>query len=289
VSALKVYTKWVVPPDVMRALASIPAADTHGITGTASGLAASDSAGDAPPSPAALSRFRLDFVAGERPGTVYDVDEEDLADILRHVRLGKQHADFLIAALHTHEAGDELPFPPAPLLPPAFLRPVAHAAIDAGADAFLVSGNHNLGPVEVYRGRPILYGLGNFFWSDLQEPLAADLYHGKAARERLAAAFAHPERVTHADYTAVTEPPDYGYDWVFESIVAVATFAGDALDRLELHPVWLRYGEPLTRSGIPMVAPAERAVRILEWLRETSAPYGADVESRDGVGYLKVP
>ncbi len=57
----------------------------------------------------------------------------------------------------------------------------------------MACGCHNLGPVEVYRGRPILYGLGNFFWSDMQEPLAADLYHAKPARERLTAAFAHPE------------------------------------------------------------------------------------------------
>lgn len=288
VSALKVYTKWVVPPDIMRALATIPARDTH-----ASGDLRAVGAGASPASPdraesipAALSRFFLDFVTGDQPGTTYDVDQEDLADILRQVRLGKQHADFLIAALHTHEALDELPFPEAPLLPPAFLRSVARAAIDAGADAFLACGTHNLGPVEVYKDRPIFYGLGNFFWSDLQEPLAADLYHTKAARERLSAAFAHPERATHADFNAVTEVVDYAHDWIFESVVANSIFSGGVLSRMELHPVWLRYGEPLSRSGIPMVAPTQRAAKILEWLRETSAPYGTHIEIEGGVGYI---
>ncbi len=200
------------------------------------------------------------------------------------MRLGKQHSDFLIAALHTHEALDELPYPPAPYLPAAFVRHVAHAAIDAGADAFIACGMHNLGPVEVYRGRPIFHGLGNFFWSDLQEPLAADLYRIKETRERLRKAFAHPERATHADYTAVTEPEEFGHDWVFESVVASCVFSATGLTRMELHPVWLRYGEPLTRSGIPMPAPPERATKILDGLRESSAAYGADLTIEDGVG-----
>ena len=293
VSALKVYTKWVVPPEVLRALSTIPAKDTHGEdagkerapggTDAASQAAAPDV--DESPS---LNRFRLDFVAGDQPGTTYEVDTQDLADILKNVRLGKQHSDFLIAALHTHEARDETPFPPAPLLPADFVQPVARAAIDAGADAFLTCGTHNLGPVEVYRGRPIFYGLGNFFWSDLQEPLAADLYEAKATRERLAKTFAHPERATHADYTAVEEKDEFGHDWVFESVVTSSVFDAGVLSRIELHPVWLRYGEPLTRSGIPMVAPPERAAHILEWLRELSAPYGADIEIRDGVGHVKI-
>ena len=289
VNALKVSTKWVVPREVVRALATIPAKDTHG-EGAGEAQAAdvppiADRSQAADKSPS-LSRFRLDFVEGDGPGTTYEIDEDDLADILRSVRLGKQHSDFLIAALHTHEAKNELPFPPAPLLPAGFVRPVAQAAIDAGADAFLTCGTHNLGPVEVYRGRPIFYGLGNFFWSDLQEPLAADLYETKLSREHMARAFAHPERATHADYTALEEKDEFGHDWVFESVVACSVFGGGGLSRVELHPVWLRYGEPLTKSGIPMPAPPERAARILEWLRELSAPYGAELEIRDGVGHV---
>jgi poly-gamma-glutamate synthesis protein (capsule biosynthesis protein) len=301
VSALKVYTKWVVPPDVMRALATIPAQDTHGREAAAAQPAGepgatAQAAGEpaaARPEPAAgkrrsLNRFRLDFVEGDEPGTTYEVDDLDLADILKNVRLGKQHSDFLIAALHTHEARDETPFPAAPLLPADFVQPVARAAIDAGADAFLTCGTHNLGPVEVYRGRPIFYGLGNFFWSDLQEPLSADLYEARATRARLAKTFAHPERATHADYTAVEEKDEFGHDYVFESVVASSVFDDGRLSAIELHPVWLRYGEPLTRSGVPMVAPPERAAHILAWLRDMSAPYGTEIEISGGVGTVKV-
>jgi poly-gamma-glutamate synthesis protein (capsule biosynthesis protein) len=39
---------------------------------------------------------------------------------------------------------------------------IAHAAIDAGADLVIGHGPHYSLPVEVYKGKPIFYGLGAF-------------------------------------------------------------------------------------------------------------------------------
>ena len=237
--------------------------------------------------PGELKRFGLRFVTGAQPGNAYDVDSDDAAAILRSIRLGKQHSDFLIAALHSHEARNELPWPAAPLLPPDCLRPLAHAAIDAGADAFVTAGTHNLGPIEVYRGKPVFYGLGNFFWSDLQAPLSADLYHCQAVGNLLARAFEHPERATDADLTAVYEAVEFAQEWVFETMITKSTYAGGRLAEIAIHPVWLRYGERLTRSGIPQAASPERAKRILKWLQHTSQPYGTKIVVKDGVGYVR--
>jgi hypothetical protein len=44
----------------------------------------------------------------------------------------------------------------------AYMREIAHAAIDAGADLVIGHGPHYSLPVEVYRGRAIFYGLGSF-------------------------------------------------------------------------------------------------------------------------------
>jgi poly-gamma-glutamate synthesis protein (capsule biosynthesis protein) len=270
VSALKLHRKWVVPATVMAALAALPAPP-----------ATADAA------PGELTRFGLCFVAGEEPGNAYDIDRQDAATVLRGIRLGKQHSDFLIAALHSHEARDEKPWPAAPLLPPECLRPLAHAAVEAGADAFITAGTHNLGPIEVYRGRPIFYGMGNFFWSDLQAPLSADLYHPRAGGDLLARAFEHPERATDADFTAVYEAVEFAHEWVFETIVARSTFADGRLTQIAIHPVWLRYGERLTRSGIPKAASPERADGILKWLQRTSEPYGTEIVVEGGVGYVR--
>ncbi|HUB10712.1 MAG TPA: CapA family protein [Acetobacteraceae bacterium] len=44
----------------------------------------------------------------------------------------------------------------------AYMREIAHAAIDAGADIVFGHGPHYSLAVEAYRGRPIFYGLGSF-------------------------------------------------------------------------------------------------------------------------------
>jgi poly-gamma-glutamate synthesis protein (capsule biosynthesis protein) len=43
-----------------------------------------------------------------------------------------------------------------------YMREIAHAGIDAGADIVIGHGPHYSLPVELYRGKPIFYGLGSF-------------------------------------------------------------------------------------------------------------------------------
>jgi poly-gamma-glutamate synthesis protein (capsule biosynthesis protein) len=43
-----------------------------------------------------------------------------------------------------------------------YMREIAHAAIDAGADLVIGHGPHYSLPVEIYKGRAIFYGLGSF-------------------------------------------------------------------------------------------------------------------------------
>lgn len=43
-----------------------------------------------------------------------------------------------------------------------YMTEIAHAAIDAGADIVIGHGPHYSLPVEVYKGKPIFYGLGSF-------------------------------------------------------------------------------------------------------------------------------
>lgn len=45
-----------------------------------------------------------------------------------------------------------------------YQRPLGHALVDAGADVVWGHHAHLLHPIEVYRGRPILYSLGNFLF-----------------------------------------------------------------------------------------------------------------------------
>lgn len=280
ISALNVKQTIVVPAEIMKSLVEIDAVRAKALDPARQ---AKGTGLHAPEKADRLSLFGKEFVAGDGFSYHHEPDPMDLAEILKSIRQGKAHADFLVASVHSHEyAADGFPE-----LPGHFLRDVAHAAIDAGADAFVTSGIHHLGPVEIYRGRPVFYGLGNFFWSDIQEPLPGELYQRNMPA--LVEAFAHPERATDADFSALLNTRSFANELTFETLIAECRFAGGGLSEIRLHPVDLGYGRRLTESGIPRLAAPEKAPKILERVREASRQFGTpiDIAVEDGVGVIR--
>jgi poly-gamma-glutamate capsule biosynthesis protein CapA/YwtB (metallophosphatase superfamily) len=64
----------------------------------------------------------------------------------------RQAADIVVASCHWGLGEEVLDY----------MTETAHAAIDAGADVVIGHGPHYSLPVEVYKGKPIFYGLGSF-------------------------------------------------------------------------------------------------------------------------------
>ncbi len=212
----------------------------------------------------------------------YQPSADHLLAQLQAIRLGRQHSDYLVATLHSHEPASQA----APSEPAHIVGELARRAIDAGADAFVTTGIHRLGPVEVYRGRPIFHGLGNFFWSDIQQPLPGELY--RVHRDLLAGSFEHPDQATDADLSRVLNAASFDHAWVFESVVAQCRYGDDGLAELTLHPVELGRGRGLTASGIPRRADAERGRDIIERLAESCAPLGTRIEWTGAAGRVKL-
>lgn len=103
----------------------------------------------------------------EQPGTMPQVnswavaeDQERVARLIAECR--QQGAAAVVVVIHWGS--------PAWWLSPyqgllcAYQRPLAHALIDAGADAIVGHHPHQLHPIEVYQGKPILYSVGNFLF-----------------------------------------------------------------------------------------------------------------------------
>lgn len=78
------------------------------------------------------------------------------------VRAAKQKADHVIPFFHWGREGQPNPEP--------YQVELGHAAIDAGASAVVGSHPHVLQGVELYRGRPIAYSLGNFVFGGNWNP-----------------------------------------------------------------------------------------------------------------------
>lgn len=90
------------------------------------------------------------------PAAIYTFPEtESLAQMQADIRAARAQCDILLVALHkgmVHTHGEIQ----------MYERPLAHAAIDAGADAVIGHHAHILRGIEVYRGKPIYHNLGNF-------------------------------------------------------------------------------------------------------------------------------
>lgn len=232
---------------------------------------------------ASVSLFGRHFEAGAARGYRHEMDPQDLADFLRNVRQGKQSSDLLVVMIHSHETGrDGYPEPPS-----AFLKQLARMAIDAGADTICVSGIHHAGPVDLYRNRPIFYGLGNFIWSDLQEFLPSELFD--LNRELMDEAFQTPRKATASDLNGVINARHFAQQEVFETVLPIVRFDGAELVEVVLHPIDLGHGDPLTLSGVPRLAGREQADRILHRIRDASATFGCEYELEivDGTGRLR--
>jgi poly-gamma-glutamate synthesis protein (capsule biosynthesis protein) len=83
-----------------------------------------------------------------------EADPASLAAMAEAIARARADVDLLVVALHkgiTHR--------PAELAP--YERPVAHAAIDAGADVVVGHHAHIARGIELHRGKPIFHGLGN--------------------------------------------------------------------------------------------------------------------------------
>ncbi len=94
------------------------------------------------------------------PGPVL-MDAKTLPD---DIAAAQALAHVVIVSMH---AGDE--FAPGPN---AAQTGFAHAAIDAGADIVIGHHAHVVQPIESYRGRKIIYGLGNFVFDQIHLPAA---------------------------------------------------------------------------------------------------------------------
>jgi poly-gamma-glutamate synthesis protein (capsule biosynthesis protein) len=228
--------------------------------------------------PEAFELFDVKYRRGSAFGYDYAMDPEDLAEILKNIRSARENADFVIVSIHSHECTAGCDDPDQPRGPGNFLKALAHEAIDSGADMFVTTGNHNLNAIELYRSpvrgvRPIFYGLGNFFWSDVQDPLPHDLYQGN--RELLSAAWADPAKATDYDLTAPLNRGSFAHDFTFRSVIALSRFEGNQLAELRLYPVEEGYGARLPLSGIPRLVRDPRvSAAIFKEITDATEAFG---------------
>ena len=196
--------------------------------------------------------------------------ENDLKRITEAIAVARGSASVVLATIHSHESRNSQKEPA------NFMQPTAHACIDAGADAYIGTGPHLLRGIEIYKGKPIFYSLGNFiFQYESIKAIPAEAWVGMG--------FERNHKDTNAFYDKI---PYYKTQHYWESVVPLMTCRGGAVERIELYPIVMGFGLPRHERGTPRLARGEDAKRIIESLAELSKPFGTEIRLEDERGVI---
>jgi poly-gamma-glutamate capsule biosynthesis protein CapA/YwtB (metallophosphatase superfamily) len=235
----------------------------------------------------ALDLFGQKIRKGKTSHVETVVDERDAAANLRWIREARRQADWVVFSFHNHEFGSAGRLSAKTNIdleePADFAKEFARAAIDAGADIVVGHGPHLTLGIEIYKGRPILYSLGNFILqNDTVRTVPSDSYD----RFNLG-----PDATPADFFDARTGDGSRGfpaYREYWESYVAEAVFEEFRLCSLRLHPVVLGHGESRGQRGRPMLAEAEAASRIMDRLSRLSRRFGTQILSNGSIGEVSL-
>jgi poly-gamma-glutamate synthesis protein (capsule biosynthesis protein) len=174
---------------------------------------------------------------------------EDRQRNLASIRRARSQASHVIAYQHHHYWKEDLNETP------PWLIEWARACVDAGATMFVAHGVPILHGIEIYKGRPIFYSLGNF------------IFHSRQIGRWPALAW--------------------------RSVIAALRYDGTELAGITLTPIVLNEqgtpGELFNQTrGAPRLASGDEASTILTRLADISRPLGTDLRISDNNAELQI-
>lgn len=223
-----------------------------------------------------FGEHKLKFVVGDKLQYHACCNKEDMSRLEQSIYEAKTQADCIIISIHAHQVGGETKESV-----PTFLEEFAHRCIDLGAHAVIGHGPHLLRPIEIYKGKPIFYSLGDFFLHNESFNYAPEDFfakYGLTSDDPLCEVYRKRSR----NYTCglLTDSR------MLESVIPYFEIENGELTKLELFPIELGIGEPRYRIGTPQPC-FNRG--IIERLGEMSQSYGTKITvDENGLGIVEL-
>ncbi|RFU27104.1 hypothetical protein B7463_g9234, partial [Scytalidium lignicola] len=230
-----------------------------------------------------LDSWGVHFKVTPAPGEfTFEMNRQDLRDILREVRTAKQFSDFAAVTIHWHQNRFSFQKYSFDHFPPQFQVDFAHDVIDNGADFFFAHGVHTLKGVELYKGKPIFYGVSNF------------VFHEQIFRSWRDDA-ERPDAPLEGPLQGEGEINESRWAWLsrrenLKALLVSCRYEGAVLSEVLLYPADLGIVDrPSSEFGTPKRPTPEIAKEILEEVVEYSKPLGTQIIIENGVGKIVLP
>lgn len=215
------------------------------------------------------------YQLGDKPGLSYRINQFDLKDIMQAVHRAKENSDLTVFTIHAHQSatGEDDTNP----VPGDYLVELFHSVVDAGADVVAGHGNHLIRGIEIYKGKPIFYGLASFSFSG--QPAGTNMGY----EPRLLSA---PGPTGPPSDQSIRQLGNGATLTMWESIFATTTWEGGKLKEIRIYPIDLNAAGNKPK-GVPSFASPELAKKILDELKRISAPFGTNVQIEGNVGIIR--
>ena len=224
----------------------------------------------APPA-GTLSMGDIKFVEDETCWVESIPNEKDMVRMEEEIREARRQADIVLVSIHNHSLdGDEN------TEVPLFLKTFSKRCIDAGADAIIGHGPHELQGIELYQGKPIFYSIGNFiFETETVEFQPWDAYHNRNMPLDTKVGAYMSER-------SCNDTKGYCVQWpIWNGVLPAWTFEDGKLTELKLYPIELGMDKPRSQKGVPVLNGSEET---LQYMKKLCADFGTEVTIENGVG-----
>ncbi len=151
-------------------------------------------------------------------------------------------------------------------------RGLARSCIDAGVSAVIGGGAHQLRPIEIYKGCPIFYSLGDFIYQGMRVPyLPADFMEKYGCDKNATALEGLMARSKNNTIGLQVHKHN------FMTVLPKMEFEDGKLVSLEMMPVVAGFKREGKLDGLPYYAKGEEAKEIFDVLDRLSAPYGTKI------------
>lgn len=210
------------------------------------------------------------FRVSDHTGKFTRPNETDVNRIEREIKNAKMCHEYCVVSMHSHQfrgrEEHETDY---------FQEEFARRCIDAGADAFVGTGTHVPKAIEIYKGKPIFYCIGNFIFQALYiNSLTADFIEGLGYPADMRAQEVFDRQHKEASHSMEDFPIYY------MGIVPRWEMENGKLKKIELLPIEMGMKEPLGLKGFPN--PMEPK-KLIDHMEMVCKPYGTKLKINNDV------
>ena len=217
------------------------------------------------------------FVRGDTNRRNSTINTVDLNRMLASIKEANLQADCTIVSFHSHQMAGEYENPH------EFIVDFCHKCIDAGANIIFGHGVHTMRGLEIYRGCPIFYGLGDFiFQNDMMEIQPYEFYSQLNIERQYLDCVGIAMKARSADETkGLNADPR-----TWESISTSVEFECGRVRRIKIYPITLGFEKGRIYRGWPEL---DKSGKILKHFSDISQRYYNTCIVCDGnVGHVEL-